>query len=365
MSANLNPNLFYDEENDTISYSWDVNHNDISPTWYYSNYSLYVDIPDAVDGEYTLTIIATDQWSDTNSAQTTIPFKVYQNQVPTTTETFPNVTKLSYHMYTRTLDDSKFSDGNNEAIDIILTTNASWITIHQSNFTFTGTPTDSNLGNWSLSATARDPSDAEVTITGYVEVTQNSLPRQIPSVVIPEPVEIQMLSFFSFNFSEYFEEPDGEEYTIERVSPANYTTLVIDNSTKIMSGNERTNIGSEETITFTFIFRDATRPDSFQTDIKFLAKPNKSPYLSGTIVTRDWYEGVEWTWDVASEFTDDEGNTISYELVNSTSNTFTLNETTSTFLGTPTVDDETNSPITIIFRVRDNQYPETEYSANI
>ena len=234
-----------------------------------------------------MTITATDQWPDTNSTQTTIPFKVYQNQLPIITETFPNETKLSYHGIALSLDDSKFGDGNNEAIDIILTTNASWITIHQSNLTFAGTPTDSHLGNWSLSATARDPSDAEVTITGYVEVTQNSLPRQIPSVTIPEPVPIHMLNDFSFNFSEYFEEPDGEDFTIERISPANYTSLTIDNTTKIMSGMIATNTGPEETITFAFKMRDPTRPDYYQTDIQFIAKPNTSPYLSGSLASEN------------------------------------------------------------------------------
>ena len=63
-------------------------------------------------------------------------------------------------------------------------------------------------------------------------------------------------------------------------------------------------------------------------------------------------------------FTDDEGDTISYTLVNSTFHFLSLDETTSNFAVTPNTDDETNSPIIIIFKVKDNHYPETNYSVN-
>ena len=63
-------------------------------------------------------------------------------------------------------------------------------------------------------------------------------------------------------------------------------------------------------------------------------------------------------------FTDDEGDTISYTLVNSTFHFLSLDETTSNFAVTPNTDDETNSPIIIIFKVKDNHHPETNYSVN-
>ena len=244
-------------------------------------------MPDGIAGWYTITVTATDQWPDTNSNDNTIQFEIYNNNAPTTTETITNTTNLSYHEFTLTLDESKFSDSDNDNLEFILATNASWITTHPSNLTFTGTSEDDKIGNWSLSVTARDPSQAEVTITGYVEVVKSNKPGLKAGITIPEPVPIQMLHDFSFNFSEYFEDPDGEDFTIERISPANYTSLTIDNATKIMSGVETTNIGSEETVTFTFKLRDTTRPGAFTTDIQFLAKPDTSPYLSSSLAVEN------------------------------------------------------------------------------
>ena len=184
------------------------------------------------------------------------------------------------------LDSTKFTDFDNDPLVFSLATNASWITTYDSNLTFQGTPTDSDLGNHSLSVTATDISGASVTISGYVEVTENSLPRPIPGVTIPEPVPIQLLHSFSFNFSEYFEEPDGEGFNIELVSPTNYTSLTVDNTTKIFGGTQTTNTASDENITFTFRLTDTTRPDNYEAQIQFESKYDKPPYLSGSLVDR-------------------------------------------------------------------------------
>ena len=211
---------------------------------------------------------------------------VVNNTAPVTTEIFNNITVLEYYDYSLTLDSTKFTDVDNDTLTFSLATNASWITTYDSNLTFEGTPNDTHVGNHSLSVTATDISGASVTISGYVEVVENSLPRPIASATIPEPVPIQLLHSFSFNFSEYFEEPDGEDFSIEKVAPANYSSLTADNTTKIFGGVETTNVGADENITFTFRLTDLKRPDYYETQIQFTGIYDKPPYLSGSLVDR-------------------------------------------------------------------------------
>ena len=75
--------------------------------------------------------------------------------------------------YSLSFDFTKFTDAKNDILILLLNTNASWITTYPSNLTFKGTPTDSDVGNHSVSLTAADISGASVTITGYVEVSKN------------------------------------------------------------------------------------------------------------------------------------------------------------------------------------------------
>ena len=95
-----------------------------------------------------------------------------------------------------------------------------------------------------------------------------------------------MLHSFSFNFSEYFEEPDGRNFSIQKVSPSNYSTLTLNNTTKIFGGVETTNVGSDENITFTFRMTDLNRPDYYETQINFTGVYDRPPYLSGSLVNK-------------------------------------------------------------------------------
>ena len=108
----LPTDLFYDRENDTISYTYSIN-----PTASFVAYGIAIkelSINAGADdaGYYEFSLTAQDQYTDTGSTDSKLYITIISNEAPITSEVFTNVTMLAYYPFEFGFDSSKFSDMN-------------------------------------------------------------------------------------------------------------------------------------------------------------------------------------------------------------------------------------------------------------
>ena len=200
-----------------------------------SSRQLTVNVDNSKAGVYEFTLTARDQHSDTGSTDSVFSITVINNEAPMTTEVFRNETVTAYHLYELRFDLSKFSDINGDAIHFNMSSNASWISLDTSNLLFSGTPENANIGVHEITLTAYDDYRGVTNITYTINVTENNEPVRT-NVPIPDPVEIQCMHPFSFDFNDYFYDPNGESLEIEDLNTSSLAWMSIDNSTGILSG---------------------------------------------------------------------------------------------------------------------------------
>ena len=232
---NLPADLFYDKENEIISYSYST-----SPSASFVTYdsitkelSIVAGTNDA--GIYEFSLTATDPHPDTQSAQVKLNITVINNEAPATTQTFNNYTMLAFHPFELEIVNSSFSDANNDPISINASSNASWIMFNSSNLTLHGTPDNSQIGMYEAYIVAYDDYGGINNITFTINITENNEPVR-NNVSISDPVIIQCMHPFQFNFNDYFYDPNNETLVIEDSNSDLLTWTTIDNSTGILSG---------------------------------------------------------------------------------------------------------------------------------
>ena len=97
--------MFYDRENDTISYTYSI-----SPTASFVAYDIAIKELSINAGVYEFSLTAQDQYTDTGSTDSEFNITVIDNEAPITSEVFTNVTMLAYYPFEFGFDSSKFSD---------------------------------------------------------------------------------------------------------------------------------------------------------------------------------------------------------------------------------------------------------------
>ena len=236
----LSNDMFYDQEGDTISYTYVT-----SPTatgfisYDASTRELSINVGNDKAGVYEFTLTAKDQYSDTGSTDSKFNITIINNEIPVTTEVFTNTTMLAYYPYELVFNSSEFSDINGDTIRYNMSTNATWITINTTELKFSGSSDNSQVNFYELVLVAYDDYGGENTITYTVNITQNHVPIS-NGVTIPDPVDIQCMHPFQFDFDDYFTDPDGESLKIEDTNPSLFSWMTIDNSTALMSGSYST-----------------------------------------------------------------------------------------------------------------------------
>ena len=227
--------MFYDRENDTISHSYSINPTASFIAYNVTSKELSIDAGGNDAGVYEFSLTAKDQHNDTGSTDSKFNITVINNEAPVTSEVFTNVTMLAYYPFEFVFNSSKFSDINGDSISFNMSTNASWIQTHTSELKFNGTTNNTLVDVYEIALTAYDDYGGINDITYTINITENHLPVK-NSVPIPEPLEVNCLHTFTFNFSEYFYDPDGEQIKIEDRTPTRFSYMIYDNTTGVMSG---------------------------------------------------------------------------------------------------------------------------------
>ena len=108
--------LFYDQEGDTMSYTYFINPAASFIVYNIGTQELTIDIDNTKQGIYEFTLTARDHHTDTGSTDSKFNITITNNAVPTTTEVFSNTTMLAYYPFELVFNSSKFSDINGDTI---------------------------------------------------------------------------------------------------------------------------------------------------------------------------------------------------------------------------------------------------------
>ena len=352
--------MFYDNDNDNILYTYSI----VPATSVISfdsaseQLSINAGVNDA--GVYTFSFNVTDIYSDTGSTSNSFTVTIYDNQAPVTTETFTNNTMLAYYDFEINFDKTLFTDANNDPINFAMTTNSTWIQHDTADLKFYGTPNNSHTGLFVINLTAYDDYNGVTEYLYSINVTENHAPVYNSSTTIANPVEIQCMHPFQFNFSDYFYEEDNEVITIEDMNAGLLTWMSLDTTTHVLSGFH-TNQCSDSSLSKTYRLHD---PKFTYTEVTINFTMNKDHYpeLNTTVASSlpniTWYEGVLWTWDISPYFFDMESDTISYNASCDVYFNVDINTTTGVWSGTPTTSDVFSGARNWYHYLQDQHYPD-------
>ncbi|CAI2381883.1 unnamed protein product [Moneuplotes crassus] len=292
-------------------------------------------------GTYTFTLTAVDPWPDTGSTTQSMTITIEESLPPVSSETFVNISQFALSQVSIDYDETLVTDPNGDTISFDLThnTTGSWATVNAPLMKLTGTPTNSDIGNFTINFRVYDAFGKETTYTMNLEIIFNNGP------VYTGPTALEYDGFglhpFSLNLSTIFNEPDGQDLTWTLTSVGGYLTwLSVDNTTNILSG-------TPNHLTFDYnqsLVINAFDPNG-QTATKqmhFNIKSNTFPSLSGVPSTSiNCYEGVQCDYDFSTYAADEAGDTIQYNdtFSNPAMACMTFDKVAGTFSCMPTVSD--------------------------
>lgn len=248
-------------------------------------------------GGYTVTITANDGRGGTVSQSFTLNLA---NTGPTA-PTIPNQTATAGSSWSYAIP--AFTDPNGDALTYTVTGLPSWMTFTAGNLTLSGTPAP--VGTWTITVTAKDPSNVSVsksftvTTPNVAPVVANVIGAQTVGRNLPWSFQVPANTFSDVN-------NDTLTYSVGTLpsgisfNPANRTF----SGTPTVLGNHSLTVTVSDG-------NGGTRSTSFT-----LSVVNNPPQYNGGLVTRTPLEGSAISWTLpGGTFTDANGDGLGYTLM--------------------------------------------------
>ena len=291
---------------------------------------------DAVDNHY----------SATSATSSSFTITIIANSAPSNSSILDDMEGQYDSLFTFTLPVGLFVDSNSDAMTYTYASTpdaSAWLTLDNSTQTFSGTPTLSQTGNYSITITATDIHGAFGSTDTNLFIRDNKKP--VVDQGLYNPVT-NMSVFQQFEYTipaDAFTDFEGDTitYTAE-VSPDDFTmTYNSGNMTVTGTPSDNTKFGA---YTLSINARDATSDAFSQAQIAFEIFQNAPPSVDSALVDQTCfyaYNDFLYEIDKSASFSDSDGETITY--LAATNNTsldgwlsFTENTTHLIFSGTPT-----------------------------
>lgn len=301
-------------------------------------------------GEYTVRIIATDTLGNAMTAPVSVTFKLLNpNSAPTSTA-IGNQTATEDQAFTLSVT-NRFTDANLPTDVLTFTATRSdgtalptWLTFNASTQTFTGTPTNSDVGVLNIRVTAADSQNTSTSASSTSQTFQLTVANvnddptvsTIPNQTAPEQ------SAFNLNASTFFSDPDvGDVLTFAAQRTGAVTTLpawlTFNTNSGIFTGTpDDTDVG---TSTIQVTGTDSGGRSVSTTFTLTVTNINDNPD-STDIAAQTISQGSAFTLDVSGNFTDDDpGDTLTLAATRADNTALpawlTFNASTGVFSGTP------------------------------
>ncbi len=291
--------FFSDPDGDTLTYAAAVSDTTVVTA---SISGSLITVITVAEGMATITITATDPegLSATQDASITV---LRVNQAPTLTDTIPHQDLTVGD--TVTLDVSNnFTDPDGDTLAFTVETDdtaVATVSLDGSMVTVVGV----GPGSAFITVTASDPDGASATQTFGASVAQgNRAPQavgEIPDGVLPEGES------FTAPVDMFFTDPDGD--TLAYAAESSDTTV----ATASMAGSLITVTAVAEGVaTITVTATDPEGLSATQTTTITVVSTNQAPMLTDTIQHQDMMPGDTLTFDLSNNFTDPDGDTLSF-----------------------------------------------------
>ncbi|GKW14413.1 hypothetical protein PEC301937_03630 [Pectobacterium carotovorum subsp. carotovorum] len=338
---------FTDPDGDTLTLSATLADGSPLPAWLSFNPATgtFSGTPSNGDvGSLSIKITATDPSSAAIS--TTFGLTVSNvNDAPIVATTIPAQSVAQDGSFSFTVPAGTFTDPDGDTLTLSATlANGSplpaWLSFNSATGTFSGTPGNGDVGSLSIKITATDPSNAAISTTFGLTVTNVN---DAPVVTTPIPAQsVAQDGSFSFTVpAGTFTDPDGDALTLS-ATLANGSPLPawlsFNSATGTFSGTPSNGDVGSLSIKIT-----ATDPSSAAISTTFgltVSNVNDAPVVSGTLPPQSVAQDGGFSFTVpAGTFTDPDGDTLtlSATLANGSPlpSWLSFNPATGTFSGTP------------------------------
>ena len=220
---------------------------------------------------------------------------------------------------------SSISDADGEVITFTASSSqTSYVTVSVSGSTLTITPVAE--GSSTISVTADDTSGGKttVTFTATVSAPVNNPPRgYVPDVTLSKGSSTRTI-----NLAHRFRDPDGDTLTFTASSSnTSYVTVSVSGSTLTV-----TRVGPRGDSTITVTANDGTTSTTVSFTARVLNNVPQGQAIFGVTLTEG---GSAWTDNLASRFSDPDGDSISFSASSSNTSYVTVSVSGSTLTITP------------------------------
>ncbi|WP_254173274.1 putative Ig domain-containing protein [Planktothrix pseudagardhii] len=368
-------NKFSDiDAGDSLTYSATLADGKALPSWltFNSTTGTFTGTPTNSDvGNLDIKVIATDSSNATveNSFQLTVN---NVNDAPTTTaignQTVNEDSSFSLNIvnnfndidagdsltYTATLADGKALP--------------SWLTFDSTTGTFTGTPTNSDVGNIAIKVTAKDSSNA--TVENSFQLTVNNV-NDAPTTTAIGNQTVNEDSNFNLNIVNNFNDIDAGDSLTYSATLADGkplpSWLTFDSTTGTFNGTPtNSDVGNLDIKVIATDSSNATVENSFQLTVNNVNDaPTATPIGNQTV-----NEDSNFSLNIVNKFSDiDAGDSLTYSATLADGTTLpswlTFNSTTGIFTGTPTNSDVGNLDIKVIATDSSNATVENSFQLTV
>ncbi|WP_233953349.1 putative Ig domain-containing protein [Pectobacterium versatile] len=348
LNVTLPAGTFTDPDGDTLTLSATLADGTPLPSWLSFNPATgtFTGTPDNGDvGSLTIKVTATD--GSNASVSTTFGLTVTNvNDAPVVSGTVPPQSVAQDSGLNFTLPSGLFTDvdaGDTLTLSATLadgTPLPSWLSFNPATGTFTGTPDNGDVGSLTIKVTATDGSNASVSTTFGLTVTNVN---DAPVVATPIPAQsVAQDGSLSFTVpAGTFTDPDGDTLTLSATladGTALPAWLSFNPATGTFSGTPAN--GDVGSLTIKVTATDGSNASVSTTFGLTVTNVNDAPVVSGTIAAQSIAQGGSLSVTVpAGTFTDPDGDTLtlSATLADGTAlpSWLSFNPATGTFSGTP------------------------------
>lgn len=308
-------------------------------------------------GTITLTLTLTDSYSNTGSPITDTSIK-FINSPPTVANPIPNQSTDEDVAFNFQFELNTFQDPDDQVLSYTAQLSGggplpAWLTFNPENRTFSGTPTNSDVGTVSIAVTADDGNGGTVTDTFDITVINTN---DAPTVVNPilDQFATQNAAFnFQFALDVFADIDLGDvlTYTAQISGGGELPTwLSFDGVNRRFSGTPgQSDVGNLDIDVIANDGNGGTVTDTFRITV---VDVNDAPTVQNSIPNQDATEDVEFVFQFDSDvFFDLDGDELSYSAQLSGGGSLpgwlTFNPAIRTFSGTPTNSDVGAVSITV------------------
>ncbi|MEI7180332.1 putative Ig domain-containing protein [Pectobacterium carotovorum] len=338
---------FTDPDGDTLTLSATLADGSALPAWLSFNPATgtFSGTPANGDvGSLTIKVTATD--GSSASVSTTFGLTVTNvNDAPVVSGTIPAQNIAQGGSLNITIPAGTFTDPDGDTLTLRATLAdgsalPSWLTFNAATGTFSGTPGNGDVGNLSIRVTATDGSNASVSTTFGLTVTNVN---DAPVVATPIPPQ-SVAQGGGFNFTVpdgTFSDPDGDTLTLSATladGTALPAWLSFNPATGTFSGTPAN--GDVGSLTIKITATDGSNASVSTTFGLTVTNVNDAPVVSGTIAAQSIAQGGSLNVTIpAGTFTDPDGDTLTLSATLADGSALpawlSFNPATGTFSGTP------------------------------